>query len=110
MNIYQRAAQIWAVLAYAAINRQIITYKTLAKLVGMPTAALGGMLDPIQTFCQKKKLPPLTVLVVQQKSGLPGTGFIAAANIPKAQADVFNYNWMGLGAPSPENIEKIVLS
>jgi hypothetical protein len=108
MNVYQRAAQFWAVLALAARNRQILTYQMLASFVGMPMVALGGMLDPIQTFCQKKKLPPLTVLVVQQESGLPGTGFIAAADIPRAQADVFNYNWIEFGAPNPENIQGVV--
>ncbi len=108
MNIYQRAAQFWAVLALAASNRQILTYKMLSSLVGMPMAALGGMLEPIQTFCQKKKLPPLTVLVVQQESGLPGIGFIAAADIPRAQADVFNYDWISFGSPNPENIKGIV--
>ncbi|MFA6468291.1 MAG: hypothetical protein WCW35_05285 [Bacteroidota bacterium] len=108
MNIYQRAAQFWAVLALAASNRQILNYKMLSRLVGMPPAALGGMLEPIQTFCQRNNLPPLTVLVVQQDSGLPGTGFIAAADIPKAQADVFNYDWLDFGAPSPDNIKNIV--
>lgn len=108
LNIYQRAAQFWAVLAYAATNRQIILYSMLGKLVGMPTNALGGMLEPIQTFCQKKKLPPLTVLVVQQKSGLPGIGFIAAKDIAKAQADVFNFDWIKFGAPSPDNIKKTI--
>lgn len=106
MNIYQRAAQFWAVLAFAARNRQTLTYEMLSRLVGMPRAALGGMLEPIQTFCQKKKLPPLTVLVVQQRTGLPGSGFIAAADIPSAQSKVFNYNWIRFGSPSPKDTSK----
>ena len=34
------------------------------------------MLGLIQNYCIEEKLPPLTILVVD-KSGKPGTGFIA---------------------------------
>ncbi|MCC6398664.1 MAG: hypothetical protein IT282_16740 [Bacteroidetes bacterium] len=104
-TVYQRAAQLWAVLAYAATNRQIITYPILSKLAGIPNPALGKMLEPIQTFCEKKKIPPLTVLVVKEKSGMPGTGFIAAADIPEARMRVFGSDWLKYGAPSPDNIK-----
>jgi hypothetical protein len=106
MTIYQRAAQFWAVLAFAATHHQVITYPILSKLVGMPNPALGKMLAPIQTFCEKKKLPPLTALVVKDTSGIPGTGFIAAQDIPAAQMKVFQFDWLKFGAPSPDNIKE----
>jgi hypothetical protein len=66
------------------------------------------MLEPIQSYCLLKKLPPLTALVVSDSTGLPGTGFIAAAEIPKALVDVFAYDWLKHGAPKPEEFAAAV--
>ena len=51
MAIYESAAQIWAVLALDARNRQILTYDIVGKLIGVPRQALGPMLEPIQSYC-----------------------------------------------------------
>lgn len=103
MTKSERACQIWAVLAWAARNRQIITYGLLGKLVGGPPAALGGWLDPIQSYCVEHGLPPLTILVVQQGTGLPGAGFKAASALEfaKQQLAVFEFDWLGHGNPGP---------
>ena len=50
--------------------------------------------------------PPLTVLVVSEVSGMLGVGFIAAENVPQAQADVFRFDWVARGAPSPDNFSE----
>jgi hypothetical protein len=49
MTRAERASQIWAVLAWAARNRQVLTYGRLAKLVGAPPAAPGCLAgaDPV---------------------------------------------------------------
>jgi len=106
----ERASQIWAVLAWAARSRQSITYGQLAKLIGVPAAGLGQLLEPVQSFCLLKKLPPLTVLVVQQETGLPGPGFVGATatEFARAQADVFSTDWLELGNPQPEQLELAV--
>ena len=49
-----------------------MTYGMLAKLIGVPAAALGKLLEPIQSYCIVERLPPLTILVVRQETGLPG--------------------------------------
>src|SRR4051794_23455667 len=72
---YERAAQMWAVLAIAARNRQILTYEMMARACGVPRPGVGGFLEPIQDFCMQQGLPPLTVLVVGEESGMPGIGF-----------------------------------
>ena len=69
MTISERASQIWAVLAWAAKNRQSLTYDHLSKLISVPRAGLGNLLEPIQSYCLLENLPPLTILVVQQESG-----------------------------------------
>ncbi len=106
MNITERAAQIWPILALAAKNRQVLTYKILHQLTGMAKPGLGKCLEPIQSYCLLHELPPLTILVVNQDKGLPGSGFIAAQDIPKTQLDVFSYDWLSHGAPTVEELEE----
>ena len=107
MNKHERASQIWAVLAWAAKHRQTVTYPQLGKLIGVPQMGLGQLLEPIQSHCMAKGLPPLTALVVQQDSGLPGTGFIGerAEDLGRAQAAVFKEDWLKVGNPGPEGFQ-----
>jgi putative restriction endonuclease len=99
------ASRIWPVLILAARNRQILTYDILAKLIGQIRPALGRCLEPIQSYCIFQKLPPLTILVVSGKTGLPGSGFIAAQDIPSKQMEVFRHNWAKTPVPSIEDLE-----
>lgn len=108
MRIDQRAAQIWPVLVLAAINRQILTYEQVAQLIGIPRVAMGSVLAPIQAYCQVHNLPPLTVLVVSKETGMPGGGFTASADIPRAQAMVFGSPWLEHGCPTPEAFQEAV--
>lgn len=102
MKASERAAQIWPALALAATNRQVLTYGMLAKLISVPTVGLGQLLEPIQSHCLLSGLPPLSAIVVSSETGLPGTGFIAAADVPREQMRVFDFDWLSLGCPTPE--------
>lgn len=106
MNRSQRACQIWAVLAWAAKNRQTLTYGLLSQLIRVPAAGLGQLLEPIQSYCSRNNLPPLTILVVQHDSGLPGNGFIEAdaTKYPKMYIDVYEHDWLGGVNPGPDNL------
>jgi hypothetical protein len=108
MRVPERAAQIWSVLAWAATNRQVLTYDILSKLVGVPRMGLGHLLEPIQSYCINHQLPPLTILVVRGDTGLPGTGFVAAQDIPRVQLEMFSHDWLEQGSPSPEQLEAAV--
>ncbi|HBO7020402.1 hypothetical protein [Pseudomonas aeruginosa] len=107
MTRSERASQIWAVLAWAAKNRQSLTYSQISALIGVPRAGLGQLLEPIQSYCLINNLPPLTILVVQQESGLPGSGFTGASagDLAKAQMSVFAQDWLAHGNPQPEVLE-----
>ncbi len=107
MKKAERACQIWSVLAWAARHRQTITYGQLAKLTGVPAVGIGKYLDPIQDFCVKEKLPPLTVLAVRADSGLPGQGFdgVMAEEFARAQTKVFGKDWLAYGNPQSEKFE-----
>ena len=103
MTKNERAAQLWPMLVLAARNQQILSYGIVEKLTGIPKQAVGDFLEPIQSYCKHKKLPPLTSLVVSEANGLPSEGFTEAVDIFGAQARVFVYDWFRQKAPSPED-------
>ena len=105
MNIYQRAVQIWSILVLSAQNRQTITYETLAKISGIPQQGLGQLLFLIQYYCDQNQLPPLTVLVVKKKTGLPGSG-LSHVDFPSALQSVFSEKWLSAKCPKPEAFKK----
>ena|SRR6266568_1938596 len=110
MTVAERAAQIWAVLALAARNRQILTYEIVGRLIGVPARGLGQLLEPIQSYCMVNNFPPLTILVVQEGTGTPGSGFTAASasDFGKKQLEVFAFDWLQREAPTPEELAAAV--
>jgi hypothetical protein len=108
MGVNDRAVQIWSTLALAAYNRQVLTYNMIAKLTGISRVGLANCLEAIQSYCLFHDLPPLAVLVVGEKTGMPGVGFIAAQDVPKAQDEVFQFDWLAHGSPSLEKFEAAV--
>lgn len=110
MTRSDRACQMWAALAWAARNRQSLTYGHLADASGVPTVSVGGFLEPIQSYCLLNKLPPLTVLVVSKETGLPSGGFSAVpeAGVPIAREHVFEFDWLKHKNPGPDALERAV--
>ena len=89
----------------AANSRQILTYDIVARATGVLRPSIGDFLRPIQQYCTEQSLPPLTSLIVSDQTGLPGDGFIAAADVPKAHIQVFEHRWLEKPAPSVEQFE-----
>lgn len=108
MTVADWASRIWPVLTLAASNHQVLTYDKLAKLVGQVRPALGQCLEPIQSYCLLNELPALTSIVVSEKTGLPGTGFTAAADVPRTQMSVFSHNWLKTKVPSGSDLKRVV--
>lgn len=104
MKREERAQQLWSVLALAATHRQILTYDIVARLMGVLRPGIGDFLRPIQQYCAENGLPALTSIVVSEEDGLPGVGFIAAADVPAAQMEVFKHDWLEKPTPSPEQL------
>ena len=105
MKKEDRAAQFWAVLVFAARNQKIVSYDLMERLTGIPRQAVGDFLGPIQEYCKRNNLPPLTSLVVNERDGLPSEGFTEAKDIFGAQARVFVFDWLSRKAPSPEDLK-----
>lgn len=95
-----RAQQIWPILIALAYNRQTITYGGLADVLGFGGAGVfSGILGQIMNWCAANELPPLTVLVVNSATGLPGLGLTTPADLHAEREEVFNHDWYGLVAP-----------
>lgn len=107
MNRFERAAQIWPLLALSARNRQVLTYDLVGDLIGVPRQGLGQLLEPIQSYCILGSLPALSSLVVGASSGSPGEGFIASSDVPQEQARVFARAWPA--SPTPAQFEEAAI-
>jgi len=99
-----RALQMWLILIAAADNEQILTYGLLAQKLGYQSGIiLTQMLKHIMYFCRQNGLPPLTILVVNQDTGLPGDGLVEA-DFNAGRELVFNLDWFSIVPPSPEEL------
>ena len=93
MSTYERAIQIYQILIAAAYHRQVLTYEILGKMIGVPSRALACHLGHLMRYCQRGRLPPLTVLVVQKKSGKSGEGFTTFEDLHRGRERVFAHDW-----------------
>lgn len=94
MTRYQRSMQIWTLLVCAAQERKSYTYGQIAEILGMGGAGvMAQFLGPIMWHCEDKDFPPLTVLVVNQETGLPGEGLSTIENVNEDRESVFNFDW-----------------
>jgi hypothetical protein len=95
MNQYQRAAQIWSILALTAKYQKVISYKIIKQLTGLPQEGLGMYLDRIDEYCIQNGLPDLWLLVVNESTGLPTVSKKKdAQDILRRQHRAFVYDWL----------------
>jgi len=103
-----RALQAWQYLIAKAVNRQIVRYDELRKLMGYSdNRPLNHILGCIMYYCQQNDLPPLTLIVVNQK-GIPGEGFTAEElkNYHETRERVFNFPWYEIVPPTVDEFEQ----
>ena len=94
-NHEQRAFLTWDVLAGRATARGRCTYGEVADLIGLHHRPLRYVLELIQEYCLAEKLPPLTIIVVNQQTGEPGAGFIGWSrdNLEEGVRKVYSHPW-----------------
>ena len=101
MTREQRAQQLWSILVLAARNRQVLTYSIVGTACGVPPPSLGDFLRPVQQYCTENNLPPLTAIIVSEKSGVPGGGcLVDSQDLPRAYIAIFEKDWPTVTAPS----------
>mgnify|MGYP001037999218 FL=1 len=85
------------------MNRQSLTYVGLSKLMfgRQASGVLDAILGHIAFYCKEHDLPPLTSIVVNSETGVPGDG-IPIQNIPSVREEVYRFDWYDILPPSAE--------
>ncbi|MDR6430736.1 putative restriction endonuclease [Brucella pseudogrignonensis] len=105
-NLTRRSIQIYTILVVAAHNRQILTYKIVANLIGYRGAGvLDRQLGLLLHWCEHNNLPPLTSIVVNTKTGIPGEGF-QLEDMNSAREKVFAFKWYQIVAPTEDDLNE----
>jgi putative restriction endonuclease len=102
VNQVERAYRAWSILVGLAINQaKTMTYGELANHLGVHHRAIRYVLSEIQDYCLREALPPLTILVVNADTGLPGHGFIAWSmdDLDRGRIEVGAFAWDSLENP-----------
>jgi 5-methylcytosine-specific restriction protein A len=96
----------WDALIEAVEQKKCLTYSELVKKIDYQQGFSGNIsigkkvLGPIQEFCKKKSLPPLTVVIVRKDSGNPGIGFDSkTGKIDNDKKSVEEFNWRSILNP-----------
>lgn len=93
-----RSAKLWNLLANLSSKKELITYKKASEVLDIHHRTIKWPLHFIQEYCKKNYLPPLTILIID-RIGNRGKGFIYTNNLPKLELDVFQYDWSSLSNP-----------
>ena len=103
METREIIANMIGILTEQAIKRERITYGDLFKALKFETnrpvgQVVGEYLDYVTVYCITAKIPPLSVVAVNQR-GEVGEGFNKwAIDAETARREVFSYDW---GADPP---------
>ncbi|WP_208797169.1 hypothetical protein [Vreelandella titanicae] len=82
------------------MERRSFTYGGIAKILGFSGAGtMAQFLGPIMWICEDNDWPPLTALVVNKGSGLPGDGLSTLEEVNEDREAVFSFNWFGVEPP-----------
>jgi len=83
-----------------------MTYGQLADVVGFKGAGVfAAKLGHIMCWCDQETLPPLTVLIVNQDTGLPGDGLTTADDLHRQREEVFAHGWYDIVPPTADELE-----
>jgi putative restriction endonuclease len=93
------ASKAWEILGSLAQRKKCITYGELGEAIGVHWRQVNHVLGLLQDYCIDNDFPPITILVVNKATGVPGTGFIATENLPEGKNEVQQYPWQYLENP-----------
>ena len=111
-NRPRRAIQAWIILIHAARNRRIETYKSLSIQMSKHYAGgtLAEVLGAIAFYCIDNNLPPLTTLVVNSETGLPGFNIPVDEDLNMLREKVFNFeDWFQIVPPTEEQFKECLI-
>ena len=103
MTTVEKAVVLWPVLVATARKRDVMSYADCTETIGGIAQGVGKVLGPIQRYCQAKKLPPLTAVVVRKGTLVQGEGFDGDDALASLQA-VWDYRWDSIPGPSVDEM------
>src|SRR3954465_10634690 len=106
----QTTLKVMCYLVLCARMRRIATYGEIASFLGWKGAGtLAQVLVYIMYYCKPQDKPPLSVIVVNQETGLPGAGLVTAADLNSDRELVYRYaeegNWC-MGAIDARDLQE----
>ncbi len=101
---HTRAVQAWLILTGLAHERKTLTLTALAgRLHLADPSQLVYVLGHIMFLCRENQLPPLVILVVNEKTGAPVLG-IGVTDLNGDREAVFNHDWYAVWPPTAEDL------
>lgn len=105
-----RAFQAYLVLIGLAWHRQTVTYGQLSQdyMEYGTGGILAAPLGCIMGWCYEQGLPPLTAIVVNDMTGIPGGGLVTVEgdDFPASQQSVFAKNWFKFSPPTIQELSE----
>lgn len=60
-----------------------------------------------EDYCIDIETPPLTSIVVNEKTGLPGSGLIGTEDVPLSHIEVFSFDWLNWRCPDIKKLKDV---
>jgi hypothetical protein len=95
----EKAIVLWPYLIEKAKKGETVTYAEVRDYLEYPNCLpVIPALWNITWHCEENRFPPLTSIVVSQKTGKPSSGFTDVMNedLSIMQKKVFSFNWSKL--------------
>lgn len=97
INHVERARAAWTILVKLARKGKKVSYGELSRPLGLHHRSARWFLGVIQEECQRQSLPPIQAIVVNKRTGVPGSGYVATSrqgkSYRKAIRRVHEYAW-----------------
>ncbi|QWC00203.1 hypothetical protein KHQ88_01155 [Mycoplasmatota bacterium] len=91
----------WDILVDLANEHRTIYYQDLGDQIGYSPQSVGSVLSLLQNHCIWKDIPPITVLVINKETDMPGIGYRERyGRVEKDTEETFKYKWKNI----PENL------
>lgn len=93
-----KTPQIFDYLESCAREKRKTTYGEIAQMTGLSNQGVARPLDYIWHLCERRGLPHLNSIVVNKRTGQPGSGYTVTGDNWRAMVgEVLAYRWTGVG-------------
>ena len=92
----KKAEDLWPLLITKASSHETVSYAEVRDLLEYPTCLpVIHVLWNITDYCDAHGFPPLTAIVISERTGTCGKGFtdVKGTDIQSLQQEVFKFNW-----------------